>query len=128
SSDLRVIDVGLYRSTQRTSAVLLIKSFTQQQISYLIANHKLNLLFTETRTNLIKQQINNFVEFWLTQSMEDHYLVNTVNELWTEHTLQPFHRFRTDDFVMLIARILIFCRQETNAHCPLHVSTTSITG
>ena len=60
--------------------------------------------------------------------MEDHNLVNTVDELWTEHTLQPFHCLRTDDFIVLIAGILTFCRQEANAHCPLHISTASIAG
>src|SRR6266436_648583 len=65
-----IIDVGLNRSTQRTSAKLFIEPLTQQQIPYLIANHQLDLLFTQARANLIQQQINNFVEFWSTQSME----------------------------------------------------------
>src|SRR5574340_508483 len=60
--------------------------------------------------------------------MEDHNLVDTVDELWTKHLLQPLHCLRADDLVTLILSILILCRQEANADCPFHISTASITG
>src|SRR5437667_1619892 len=60
--------------------------------------------------------------------MEDHDLVNTVNELGSEQTLQTFHRLRTHCLVLLIALILAFPCRETNAHSTLEISTAGITG
>src|SRR5256885_3284387 len=86
------------------------------------------MLLAQARTHLVQQQINDLVEFRSAQCMEDHDLVDTVDELGPEHTLQALHRLRTDHLVLLIASVLILRRQETDADGTLHVGAASITG
>src|SRR2546425_1019299 len=123
-----IIDVGLDGAAQRASTILLIEPFTQQQVPYLVADHQLDSLLAQARANLSQQQINNQVEFCPTQSMEDHDLVDTVDELGPEHTLQPLHCLRADHLMLLIASILSLRRQEADAHRSFHIGATSVTG
>src|SRR5919109_1260 len=83
-----IIDIGLDSPAQRSSTILLVETFLQQEVARLIADLQSNTLLTQACTHLVQEQINNLVEFRLAQGMEDHYLVNTVDELWPEHALQ----------------------------------------
>src|SRR5947209_2886584 len=60
--------------------------------------------------------------------MEDHDLVDTVDELWPEHPLQTFHCLRAHHFMLLISFILAFSRRETDTNGTLEFRTTGITG
>src|SRR5438045_2501792 len=60
--------------------------------------------------------------------MEDHNLVNAVDELWTEHALQSLHRLRAHRLVLLITGFSSLARQETDTHSTFEIGSASIAG
>src|SRR2546427_11031879 len=62
------------------------------------------------------------------QRVEDDNLVDTVDKLGTEHTLQTFHRLRTYRLMLLIAHIFLVAFRKTDPHGTLQFRATGITG
>src|SRR5579884_829793 len=61
--------------------------------------------------------------------MEDHDLVDTVNELGAEGPFQSFHRLRAHYLVLLIADIILaLLEREADTSRALEISAADVTG
>src|SRR5260370_20666327 len=114
-------------AAQRTRTILFVETFAQEQLAYIVTDLQGDAALTQARAHLGQQQVEDRVELFFTQRMEDHNLVDTVDELWPEDALQPVQHLGAHSFVLLITRTLPFRLQEADLRSAFEVGATSIT-
>src|SRR5258708_3470069 len=124
----RIVDVVRDGATQWTRAILFIETLAQDQLAYFVADLQSDAMLAQARAHLRQQQVEDLVEIIFAQGVEDHDLVNTVDELWPEHALQSIHRFATHDLVLLLAHVLASGLQETNPCGAFELRATGVAG
>src|SRR5579885_2798746 len=113
---------------RRTRSILLVEAFAQEQLTYLVADLQGDSLLAQARAHLGEQQVEDLVEILLAQRAEDHHLVDTVDELRTEHALQSLHRFGAHRLMLLITLVLAFGLPEADPRGSPEIAAARVTG
>ncbi|HYM28176.1 MAG TPA: hypothetical protein VET66_08500, partial [Steroidobacteraceae bacterium] len=82
----------LDRPTQRPRAIRLVVAFRDKELAHVIADLQRDVLFLQPAAHLRQQQVHDLPQLGPRQRVEDHHLINPVEELRPEHPAQPLQR------------------------------------
>ena len=87
----RVLDVALDRAAQRPGAHRGVPAFLDQQVLGLVGQLQLQLVLGDLDADAVDHQVDDLLDLFLGQLVEDDHLVDPVEELGPEDFLQVAH-------------------------------------
>src|SRR5262249_55409493 len=78
---------------QRSSTKLLVEPFLHQELVQVLPITQVHTLFSDPGVYLGHQEVDDLMQLGLTKRVEDHNLIDTIQELWPESPPESLHCF-----------------------------------